>query len=85
MNESGNWKQHKALHVYSQEQLMCLQVPLKDNFQGGLQGLDFIISFSASFQRQEEVLILLRERYSMRYSMVGSMLWQRHEVLDEME
>lgn len=76
MNESGNWKQHKALHMCAQEQLMCWQVPLKDNFQRGLQGLDFIISFSASFQRWEEVLILSQERYSMP----GSMLWQRHEA-----
>lgn len=76
MNESGNWKQHKALHMCAQEQLMCWQVPLKDNFQGGLQGLDFVISFSASFQRWEEVLILPQERYSMP----GSMLWQRHEA-----
>lgn len=44
MNEWGNWKQHKALHVCIQEQLMCLQVPLKDNFQEGFQGLDYIIS-----------------------------------------
>lgn len=52
-----------------------LAVPLKDNFQRALQGLDFIISFSASFQRQEEVLVLPQERYSM----LGSMLWQRRE------
>lgn len=35
---------------------MCWQVPLKDDFQGGLQGLDFIISFSASFQWWEETI-----------------------------
>lgn len=63
------------------EQLMCLQVPLKDEFQGGLQGLDFIFSFSASFRKQEEILILLQERCSM----LGSMLQQRCEerILNE--
>lgn len=75
MNESGNWKQHKALHMVSQEKLMCWQVPLKDNFQGCLQELDFIISFSASFQWWEEVLLLPQERYNT----LGSMLWQRQE------
>lgn len=65
--------------VQEQEQLVCLQVPLKDNFRGGLQGPDFIISFSASFQRQEEIFVLPQERYSMLGCVLGSMLRQRRE------
>lgn len=51
MNISGNWKQHIVLDVCAQEQLMCLQVPLKDNFQGVFAGTEIHNFFFCLFSK----------------------------------